>query len=121
MERKGFLTPEQEQMIDSWVFEGGVADAIDGIALQLLDNQGLEKLKEKVPEDVLPHVYEVIDELLPALEIDLIDVLLTPGRELDGPGLVSQGLELLRPRFGPLASSLHHDHGMGKSHHSVED
>ena len=66
-ERKGFLTPEQEKQLDDLIELSGVAEATDGIIIRLADNQGLERLKSKIPEDILPIVYEVIDEIMKAL------------------------------------------------------
>jgi len=67
-DRKGFLTPEQEQQLDDLIKLSGVAEAFDGVAIRLADNQGLERLKSKIPTDVLPVVYEIIDEILGALK-----------------------------------------------------
>ena len=64
--RKGFLTPEQEQKIDDLIELSGLYEAFDGIAIRLADDHGLELLKEKIPADVLPIVYEVIDSILAA-------------------------------------------------------
>lgn len=66
-DRKGFLTPEQEQKIDDLIKLSGVAETFDGMAIRLADNYGLEALKKKIPADVLPIVYEVIDQILDAL------------------------------------------------------
>jgi len=68
MERKGFLTPEQEKVLDELVELKGIAEALDGPAITLIDNQGLERLKEKIPAEVLPIVYEVIDEIFRSLD-----------------------------------------------------
>lgn len=68
-ERKGFLTPEQEKVLDELIELKGIAEALDGPAISLIDNQGLERLKEKLPVETLPVVYEVIDEIFKALEI----------------------------------------------------
>jgi len=68
-ERKGFLTPEQEKQLDDLIELKGIAEALDGAAIKLADNQGLERLKAKIPEDVLPVVYEVIDEIFKALSL----------------------------------------------------
>lgn len=62
-ERKGFLTPQQETQLDELVELTGVYEKADGIAIKLIDNYGLDKLKAKIPDDVLPTVYEVIDSL----------------------------------------------------------
>lgn len=66
-ERKGFLTPAQEKKIDDLLELKGIAESLDGMAIRLADNQVLEKLKKKLPSEVLPVVYEVIDEIFNAL------------------------------------------------------
>jgi len=67
-DRKGFLTEAQEQQLDDLIKLSGVAEAFDGVAIRLADNQGLERLKPLIPEDVLPIVYQIIDEILGALK-----------------------------------------------------
>jgi len=69
-ERKGFLTPNQEKGLDDKIELKGVAEAADGVAIRLVDNQCLERLKEKIPADVLPIVYQVIDEIFAALGVE---------------------------------------------------
>jgi len=69
-ERKGFFTSNQEKGIDNLIELKGVAEAIDGAAIRMVDNIALEKLKDKVPEDVLPIVYSVIDEIFLALGVE---------------------------------------------------
>lgn len=68
--RKGFLTPEQEKQVDDLVKLNGVAESLDGPAISLMDNQGLQRLKpallEKYP-DALPVVYEIVDAIFDAL------------------------------------------------------
>ena len=69
-ERKGFLTPEQEKIVDDLIELKGIAEALDGTAVKLLDNQGLEILKKKLVEkypEALEIVYEIIDTLFAAL------------------------------------------------------
>jgi len=67
-ERKGFFTPEQEQILDD-LYEGkGIVEALDGLAIRAADNYGLQKLKEKIPETYLPIIYEVIDQIFEALK-----------------------------------------------------
>jgi hypothetical protein len=66
--RKGFLTPEQEVILDSIiVFKNKLAEKADGPAIRLIDNQGLERTKkiilEKFP-DALPYIYDVVDTLM---------------------------------------------------------
>jgi hypothetical protein len=69
-ERKGFLTPEQEVKLDALIELKGIAEALDGPAIKIGDNVGLQKLKEKLiaenPE-ILPIIYSVIDEIFAAL------------------------------------------------------
>ena len=65
--RKGFLTPEQEKQLDELIEMKGIYETMDGTAIKLADNMVLEKLKVKIPEDVLPVVYEVIDEVFNSL------------------------------------------------------
>lgn len=65
--RKGFLTPEQEKQLDELIELKGLYESMDGTAIKLADNMVLEKLKAKIPEDVLPIVYEVIDEVFKSL------------------------------------------------------
>lgn len=69
--RKGFLTPEQEKKVDDLaVFQNKFAEALDGPAISMADNQGLERLKpaiiEKYP-DALPMIYEIIDAIFDAI------------------------------------------------------
>jgi len=69
-ERKGFLTPEQEKQADLLIKAKGIAEALDGPAITLTDNQGLERLKTQLVEkypDVLPIVYEIIDAIFAVL------------------------------------------------------
>jgi len=68
-ERKGFLTSDQEKTLDKLIELKGIAEVVDGTAIKMLDNIALEKLKTKIPEDVLPLVYEVIDEIFNGLKI----------------------------------------------------
>lgn len=67
-ERKGILTPEQEKILDDVMQFKGVAEKIDGLAIQVIDNQGLERLKqqmeEKYPGCSEEYVYPVVDSLM---------------------------------------------------------
>ena len=65
--RKGFLTAAQEKQLDKLIELKGIAEAADGPAIRLIDNLVLEKLKEKLPPDSLPVIYEVIDEIFNSL------------------------------------------------------
>jgi hypothetical protein len=69
-ERKGFLTPEQEKKLDTLIELKGIYEALDGTAIKIADNIGLEKLKAKITAenpDVLPIIYQVIDEIMASL------------------------------------------------------
>ncbi len=68
-ERKGFLTPEQEKQIDKLIELKGIYEAVDGIAIRMADNIGLEKLKAKIPPESLPVIYEVVDEILKSIGV----------------------------------------------------
>lgn len=69
-ERKGFLTPEQEKKLDSLIELKGIAEGLDGPAIKIADNIGLEKLKVKITEEnpeLLNVIYQVIDEIFASL------------------------------------------------------
>ena len=69
-ERKGFFTPEQEKILDDLIELNGIYEALDGPAIKLIDNQGLEALKAKLEEkspDALPIVFEIVDTIFDAL------------------------------------------------------
>lgn len=63
--REGFLTPEQEKTVDDLIELKGVPEMLDGTAIKLADNKGLQALKPKIVdkwgEGVLDDVYEIID------------------------------------------------------------
>lgn len=68
--RKGFLLPEQEKLLDELIELKGIAEALDGTAIKITDNTGLQKLKEKIfaeKPEMLEMIYMVIDELFLAL------------------------------------------------------
>jgi hypothetical protein len=65
--RKGVLTPQQEEQLDSLIKLDGIMEALDGPAIKLADNKGIEALKSKIPEDYLPVVYEIVDAIFLAL------------------------------------------------------
>lgn len=66
-DRKGFLTPEQEQKLDELIVLKGISEVMDGTVIKLADNLGLEKLKAQIPAEYLPVVYSVIDEIFNSL------------------------------------------------------
>ena len=69
-ERIGFLTPEQEKKLDQLIELKGISEALDGPAIKIADNVGLQKLKEKLlssQPDILPIIYQIIDEIFAAL------------------------------------------------------
>lgn len=72
-ERKGILTPDQEKTLDKLVkFNNKVAEAIDGPAITLVDNQVIERLKQnlavKYPGALEEFVYPMVDGLFLALD-----------------------------------------------------
>lgn len=69
-ERKGFLTPDQEKLLDELIVLKGVSEALDGPAIRIADNVGLQKLKDKLlveSPEVLELIYMVVDEIFTAL------------------------------------------------------
>jgi hypothetical protein len=69
-ERKGLWTPKQEKGIDGLLELKGIAEALDGAAIKVLDNQIIDRLLEKIPKEYLGIVYEINDEILLALGIE---------------------------------------------------
>ena len=67
MERKGFLTPEQEKQVDDLIEAKGLVELFDGPVIKLADNQGLERLKAKLDPASIEVVYEVVDEIFSML------------------------------------------------------
>jgi hypothetical protein len=72
-ERKGILTPAQEKILDELLkFNNGLAESMDGPAITLIDNQGIEilkdKLEEKYPGVSQEFLYPIIDALFAGLE-----------------------------------------------------
>ena len=66
-ERKGVLTKEQEEIVDKLIKNSKIIEPLDGVAIRMIDNIAIEKLKAKVPVEYLPIVYEIIDEIFVAL------------------------------------------------------
>jgi hypothetical protein len=69
-ERIGFLTPEQEKKLDQLIELKGISEALDGPAIKIADNVGLQKLKEKLlasQPDILPIIFQIIDEIFAPL------------------------------------------------------
>lgn len=69
--RKGLFTPEQEELLDKLYANGGFIDTIDGMIIKVIDNTVLERLKNKLPKEYLPTLYQVIDEIMEALKTNL--------------------------------------------------
>lgn len=68
--RKGFLTPQQEKQLDELIELSGIAESLDGPAISLADNQGLERIKSQIIEkypDALTLIYEIIDTIMGSL------------------------------------------------------
>ena len=77
-ERQGIFTPEQEKTLDNLIkFGNPVLEALDGPAISLIDNQGIDRLtdqlKEKSPEayEITLEIIDIIFEALSALEAKL--------------------------------------------------
>lgn len=67
--RKGVLTESQEQGADDLIKLDGIAERLDGPAIRLVDNQVIERLKNKIPEEYLEDVYGIVDELFKAFGV----------------------------------------------------
>ncbi len=65
--RKGVFTQEQEELLDKLFVNSGIVEAMDGVAIRMVDNIAIEKIKAKIPAEYLPMVYEIIDEVMGAL------------------------------------------------------
>ena len=69
--RKGFLTPEQEKILDDVIELKGLYEVADGPAIRIADNVGLQKLKEKYwseKPEVLQYIYQFIDEVFASFD-----------------------------------------------------
>lgn len=70
-ERKGFLTPDQEKKLDKVIVLTGVAEKLDGPAITIADNLGLQAAKKKIAEkwgeEVLQDIYGVVDMIVDAI------------------------------------------------------
>jgi hypothetical protein len=62
--RKGVFTPEQEKLLDDLIELKGLGEALDGPAISLIDNQGIDRLLEKVSDETKEVIYEVIDMVM---------------------------------------------------------
>lgn len=73
-ERKGFLLPEQIKKLEKILKLKGVLGIVDGPILKLIDDLLLEKLKAKInnPEEVLPMIYLIIDEIFNAIDVEAL-------------------------------------------------
>jgi hypothetical protein len=71
-ERKGFLTPEQEKILDNLIqFNNKLAEKVDGFAIRLIDDKGLERLKKEIEEKhpgAKEIIYQVVDTIFEVLE-----------------------------------------------------
>lgn len=71
-ERKGWLTPDQQQIIDDLYQTTGVKEMFDGKVIQLIDDKGGEFIKEKIVakygKEILPDIYEIVDLLFDGLK-----------------------------------------------------
>lgn len=72
-ERKGVMKPDQEKTLDKLIkLNNKFGEAIDGLAITLVDNKGLEILKneaeKKFPGVTEEFIYPIVDGLFEALE-----------------------------------------------------
>ena len=64
MEREGLFTPEQEKALDDLIKLGNpVLEALDGPAIRLIDNKGIDKLTDKLKEKY-PEAYQITLEII---------------------------------------------------------
>ena len=64
MEREGLFTPEQEKALDDLIKLGNpVLEALDGPAIRLIDNKGIDKLTDKL-RDKHPEAYQITLEII---------------------------------------------------------
>ena len=73
-ERKGFLTTGQEQKLDDLIDLSGIKERFDGVAIALLDNVVMSRIKRKYINDpeVLQDVYRIIDMIFDAIPEDYV-------------------------------------------------
>lgn len=65
--RKGVFTPEQEEVLEKLYKGKGLLEAVDGAIIRTVDNVLIEKLKKNIPQEYLPTLYEIIDEIMNAI------------------------------------------------------
>jgi hypothetical protein len=82
-ERKGFLLPEQEQKLHDILKLKGILGVVDGPLLKLLDNLLFEKAKGKIPPELLPTLYLVIDEIFSAIDIEQFTLAIAEAKKED--------------------------------------
>ena len=62
-ERNGLLTPKQEELADDLYDANGIMELIDGPAIKIADNVGLQKLKELIPVEFHQTLYDIVDQI----------------------------------------------------------
>ena len=68
-ERKGVLTPDQENILERVVvLKSKAGEIFDGPAIKIIDNQAIEALKSKLKPEQLAIVYQIVDVLFEGLE-----------------------------------------------------
>lgn len=72
-QRKGALTPEQQKVLDDILkWKNKTAEAVDGLAIQLIDDLAIEALLKKADETnpvIREYVYQVVDLLFEGLAV----------------------------------------------------
>ena len=73
-ERKGAMTPEQEEILDKVLqFQNKMLEAADGPAISLVDNQGIERLLDE-SEKKWPGSREVVHQVVDMLFVPLSEM-----------------------------------------------
>lgn len=68
VDRKGFFTTAQEDLLDELYAKGGFWDKVDGAIIRIVDNTILERLKNKLPEKYKLLIYKLVDEIMDSLK-----------------------------------------------------
>jgi len=70
-QRKGALTPEQEDVLEKLIKGSKWVELLDGPAIKLIDNQGIERVldaADKKNPEIRQTVYEVVDMIMAGVE-----------------------------------------------------
>jgi len=83
-ERKGFMTPDQIKILAKLIGLKGIYGLLAPSVLRLIDDLLLEKVKAKIPNavDVLPVVYQIVDEIFNSFDVDEILAAIEASKQL---------------------------------------